>query len=484
MKDKQIGTKLIINSFLWKFLERLFSQGLNLIVQIILARILLPSDFGSLAIIIAVTNFATIFVQSGLATALIQKKDLDDGDVSTMLTGSLLIALLLFIILFLLAPWISLRYNMPQLNWPLRVLSLTLFLSAINSVQTAILTREMVFKTIFIRTMCAVPVAGTVGIVMALSGFGLWALVAHNLVNTLVLVLVMAIGCKYKFRLGFSVVKAKELYSFSLKILATSLVSGFGDTLRALVIGKKYSTEDLSYYDKAITYSGYVTLIANATIQGVMLPTFSKKQDDLYGLKRMMRKSSRLTAFIMFPVLLWVIVCAHPIVILLLTSKWAPCIPFLMVFCLMRIPGCIATLDKQAFYAVGRSDIGFYYEIVLLVVNVGLLFITVPIGIGAIAVGVTLVEFLGTIVIFVFAKEIFGYKYGERIKDLYKPSMNSIIMASIVWSISLIGLNMLLMLMCQVIVGCVVYYLLAQITRDDSLQYIKHNILEKIRQQQ
>ena len=191
MDNEQINSKTIANSLWWKLLERLFSQGINLVVQIILARILLPSDFGSLAIIVAITNYAAIFVQTGLSTVLIQKKNLAPEDTSTMLTASMVIALFFFIVLFFLAPWISSNYNLPEILWPLRVLSLILFLNAINSVQTALLARSMNFKTIFIRSAVSVPVSGAVGIAMAYMGFGVWALVTHNLLNMLIMVIML-----------------------------------------------------------------------------------------------------------------------------------------------------------------------------------------------------------------------------------------------------------------------------------------------------
>jgi teichuronic acid exporter len=162
-----INKKTVLSSFVWKMLERVCSQGINLVVQIILARILLPKDFASLAIIVAITNYAAIFVQTGLATAIIQKKDIDDVDVSSLLTASLCIALIFYIILYYLSPSLSAYYCLPKLKWALRVLSLILFFNAFNSIQTAILSRRMHFKTQFVRTSVAVIISGTVGIVMA-----------------------------------------------------------------------------------------------------------------------------------------------------------------------------------------------------------------------------------------------------------------------------------------------------------------------------
>ena len=267
-----ISRSSIVNSLVWKFLERIFSQGMNLFVQIILARLLLPKDFGSLALIVAITNYAAIFVQSGLATTIVQRKNLHKGDVSTLLTSSLVVAGALYVSIYVLSPWISSIYKLPELVWPLRILALVLFLNGYNSVQTALLQREMKFKALFWRSMLAVPISGTVGIVMAYTGFGLWALVAQNIINMAVTVIVMYIGSDYPLKFGFNWTRARNLYSFGGKILLTSLVTGFGDTFRTLLIGKKYDANELAYYNKGNAYSNYITQIVNATLKSVMLP--------------------------------------------------------------------------------------------------------------------------------------------------------------------------------------------------------------------
>lgn len=464
--ENNISKSKIVHSLAWKFLERLCSQGINLAVQIILARLLLPEAFGSLAIMVAITNYASIFVQSGLATTIVQKKDLHPKDVSTLLTASVTAAIFFVIILFFLSPWIAQEYGLPDLIWPLRVLSLILLLNAFNSVQTALLSRDMDFKVIFWRSILAVPISGGIGISMAYCGFGLWALVALNLTNMLITVIVMRIGSHYDLKFGFSWPRAKSLYSFGGKILLTSMVSGFGDTFRTMLIGKKYNADQLAYYDKGYIYSLYVTQIVNATLQSVMLPAFSKKQDNLAQLHVYVRKSIGLTAFIMFPILFGVMACAKPLVILLLSDKWAPAIPFLMIFCLFRLPACIAILDKQVFYALGKSHIGLFYEIGLLIMNITVLLITAKISIFTMAIGATVVEYLGCITIFIIADRIYGYSLIYRIKDIFKPLVNAIIMSVLMLYISTFDLPEINIFIIQILVGLCSYVFLTIVTKD------------------
>lgn len=479
--ESKVSRNKVVNSLWWKMLERIFSQGINLIVQIILARLLLPADFGSLAIIVAITNYAAIFVQSGLGIAIIQKNNLQKSDIDTLFTASLSIALFFYIILFLSATWIADYYDAPGLKWPLRVQSLVLFLNAINSIQTALLARSLSFKTLFLRSIIAVPVAGAVGIIMAYNGFGLWSLVAHNLTNMLVVVIVMTIGSKEHLRLGFNLKSAKQLYSFSGKILLTSLVSGAGDTIRTMVIGKRYSRDDLSYYDKANTYSNYVTQIVIGTIQSVILPVLSRSQDDIGTLKKMARRSIGTSAFIMFPVLLWVSSAAKPLVLLLLTAKWEPCIPYLMLFCVLRMCGCVSSVDKQVYYALGRSELGLFYEIIFLVINIIVLLFTVNMGIIYIVIGFLLTEFLGTISLFCLSSKIYNYSLLERWKDLSLPIMNSTIMFVVCWGITFLNLGNIITLSIQLMIGPSTYLLLSKLTKDDNLPYLKETLVSVIK---
>lgn len=477
--ENKFDNKIIISSLWWKLSERVFSQGINLLVQIILARILLPKDFGSLAIIAAITNYAAYFVQSGLSTVLIQKKNLDEKDTATMLTASLAVALFFFIVLFCSASYISVLYETPELLWPLRVLSLVLFLNAINSVQTALLSRTMNFRLIFLRSAISVPIAGAVGIFMAYYGFGIWALVTHNLLSMLIMVLVMFIGTDLNFKLGFSIEKAKQMYAFSIKILISNLISGFGDTIRTMMIGKKYNTIELAYYDKAYTYSSYVVHIIHSSIQSVMLPVMSRQQDDLVVLKETNRKTVSMVSFVMFPILLGACVTAEPFIILLLTEKWANCVSFFALFCFFRLVGCITSVDKQAYYALGKSGIVTIYEIGLLVANLTMLFLLIKKGVWAIAVGATVVEVIGCFVLCVISSRLYGYNLLQRFQDIKRPLFNSLIMISLIYMISILGFRYEVTFGLQILIGVLVYFFMAKLSKDQNLPYFTKIIFNK-----
>jgi len=479
--SQQFSSKVIYSSLGWKMFERICSQGINLAIQIILARILAPSYFGALAIILSIINFAGIFVQSGFATAIIQKKDIDDKDINTLLTASLFIALILCILLSVLSPYIAKAYDSPQLKWPLRVLSLILIFNAINSVQTAILSRKMKFRQLFLRSIIAVPLSGIIGIVMAYFDFGLWALVTFTLTNVLFTVILMSFFSDYRIKIEFDPIRFKKMFAFCGNILMSSLVCGFGDTLRTLTIGKEYNQDDLAFYDKAYTYSSFFTQIITSSITSVLLPVFSRTQDNMDELRTKTRRSVKVTAFCIIPFLTIIITIASPFVHLLLTEKWMPCVPFLVVFCVLRVPGCLASIDKQVYFALGNSRINFFYECGLLVANVSMLFLTVPLGVRQIALGYLTVEILGCLTIFIVSSKVYGYSLGMRIKDIWKPIVSSVVLY-IVFSLPVFTLQSdLLTMLIKVMGGILVFLLIETILRDDNIQYIMNVLKQQIK---
>lgn len=479
MYEPDVNRGKVAKSFFWKILERFFSQGIGLLVQIVLARILLPEDFGSLAIIVAFTGYATYFVSSGISTTVIQKNGLDRKDLSTLMSYTLGMASVFYILLFVLAPFIADYYKAPVLQSALRVLALTLFLQGVNSVQTGLLQRQMSFQQLFVRTMIAAPLAGTIGIIMALKGFGLWALVIHTIANQLLVIIVMSFDKDCRIPLGFSIKKMKVIFPFTSKIMFTYATSGLFDLVRTSMIGKSYTRDDLAYYDKGLTYSSYVTLMVNQSMGTVLLPAFSRKQDGIDTLKNMARRSVKVTSFIMIPVLVAVAAMAQPLIIALLTEKWLPCVPFLIIYCFLRIPGPILNIDKQVFYAIGKSGVNLYYEIGLFVLNFVALFITININVLAIAIGALIVEIVGAIAIFIISSKIYDYKLKDRFHDMWKPTLGSVIMAATLFGISIMGLHNIATIVIQTIVGVIVYFLMAKLTKDDNLNYC-HSILKEL----
>lgn len=471
MYDVDVNRTKVAKSFFWKILERIFAQGVGFLVQIVLARILLPEDFGSLAIIVAITGYALVFVSSGITTTVIQREELDKEDLSTLMTYTLFAGVFFYLLLFLSAPFVASYYDAPVLKPTLRVFAISLILQGVNSVQTGILQRQMRFKQLFLRTLIATPIAGFVGISMALGGMGVWALVAYNLTNILAVIIIMSFDRDCRIPIGFSLNKMKQIFPFTSKIMFTYAICGLFDLIRTSIIGKRFSREDLAYYDKGLSYSSYVTMLINQSMGSVLLPTFSRSQEDMEALRGMARRSVRLTSFVIIPILVAVVVMAKPLVLLLLTEKWLPCVSFLIIYCFLRIPGPILNIDKQVFYALGKSNVNLYYEIGLFVFNFIALFVAVRISVLAIAIGAFIVELLGCLAIFVISSRVYGYSLLNRLSDMWKPLLCSTVMALVMIWVSTLDFSVIVLVFVQAILGIIVYILMGRLIKDDNLIY-------------
>lgn len=475
MDDKsngnEVSRKIIFFSLFWKGLERISVQAVNFTVQIVLARLLMPEDFAGLAMIAAITNFAAVFVQAGLSTAIVQKENLDELDISTTYICSLTAAAFLYLILFISAPLIASYMSVSDLLWPLRILSLVIFLYAVNAVQTAILQRKMLFKKIFLCNFVAAVLSGIIGAALACLGLKIWALVIYNLVHILSVIITMKILGKIRICARVSFQRMIAIYAFSGKIILSSLLSQIYEAARTVAIGHAYQPALLAYYDKANTYSYYILQTVSSSLSSVLLPVFSRQQDQIDLLCVLARRAVRITAFIMFPVMILTASVSAPLVKILLTEKWTGCIPYFTVFCFMRLPGCYNAIDKQIYLALGKSSINLKYEIFNSLLNMIFLLFTIKKGPFAVAVGVMMTEFLMAFLIFYYSQMIYGYKAADRMKDLVRPAMNSLIMFFSVRMLISLNIPDFIKLGTGVFAGIAVYLLMAVITGDENIRY-------------
>lgn len=486
MNETTSKTTSVKKALMWKMLERFFVQFVNLVVQIILARLMLPAEFGMLAMIVAVTNYLAILVQTGLSTAIVQKKDLDSTDVSTLFWSSLFIALVLYVALFFASPLIVSFFKAPSLLWPLRALGTILFFNAIHSVQEGLYMRDMRFKDLFFFSFASVLLSGAIGIILAIRGFGLWALVVHNLVNILVFDIVVFIKHDYFIRFTFSFKKFVTIYKFSSFLILSGIVSGAHDLVRTAFIGRKYTAEDLGYYDKAMTYSGYISNVSINVISSVLLPFFSKKQDESEALLDSSRKSIRLTSLVMFPILIGIASISEPLIVVLLTETWRPASVYLEIFCILRLVGCLEAIDKQVYFSKGNSKVSLFFELSLLVANIVVLVSIINNGTLALAIGATAVELLFFGVICAISKKVYGYGFLEHIKDILSPLLSSIFMyVTVRGTQQLCGssLNIVALLLISIVIGASSYFVSELLLKDETfitlIKSIKRRVLKR-----
>ena len=470
-----MNNKLIF-SFIWKFLERASTQVINLIIQIVLARLIAPSQFGALSILIVFVNIANIFVQKGFSSSLIRKKTADEDDFNTAFVSAEAVAAAFYIVLFFAAPFIADLYKIPELKSGLRIIALQLLFGAVYCVQNAILVRQMQFKKIFIRGLVASVVSGTVGIFMAYWGFGIYALIMQSLLNQILSCLTVWFSVKWKPRFRFSKDRFKEIFSFGSRILISELLSYGVESLRTLLIGKRYSEEQLSYYDRGQVYPATLMRGIYDSVSGVLLPKFSSEQDNTKKLSRDILHSISIVMFMVFPVFTGMAAVAEPLIKVLLTDKWLPAVPFFMLFCFYQITYPVQGIYRQSIYAIGRSDIVLKLEIAKAVISIITLLIAIPFGVMAIAVSAVITMFAVTVLSVVVPSKLIGVKPVGILKITYKSVLYSLVMFVSVYAENFICINDFIKLILQLITGAFVYILMAVLFKDTNLKYLFESI--------
>jgi len=467
-----ISKKSVITSLVWKLLERSGTQGIQFIVTIILARLLLPEEFGLIVLLTVFIAISSVFVQSGFNTALIQKKKVDEIDYSSVFYLSLGVAALLYLVLYFSSPFIANFYNEPKLVLVLRVLSITLFFGAINSIQIAIVSKNMQFKKLFSSSIGSVIVSGVIGVWMAYAGFGVWALVAQQLTSQISTTLILWFTVKWRPELVFSVNRIRVLFSFGWKLLVSSLLDTIYMNLRNLIIGKIFTPSILGYYNRGEQFPKLIVSNINGSIQSVMLPTLSSYQDDKKRVKELVRRSIVTSSFIMFPMMIGMAVIAEPLVSLILTDKWLPAVPFLQIFCASYALWPIHTANLQAINALGRSDIFLKLEVVKKVIGLIVLVISIPFGVYAMALGVLVTGIISSFINSYPNSKLINYSFLEQWKDVIPSLLLSLIMGIIIYSIHWLETPNLLTVIIQLVVGVVVYIGLANVFKLECFTYL------------
>ena len=472
----------VISSLFWKFLERGGTQGIQFLVQIVLARLLAPEQFGTIALVMVFINLARVFVQSGFNTALIQKKDADELDFSSVFYLSIAVAGALYVLIYLTSPLIAGFYNDPMLTPVLRVLSLTLFFGAYNSIQNAYIARNLMFKKLFVSSLGAMLFSGILGIIAAYQGLGIWALVIQQLCNQIAITVILMFVVDWKPKFLFSFDRVKSLFLYGGKLLASQLLNVLYMDLRTLIIGRVYSPSMLGYYNRGQQFPMAIVSNINGSIQSVMLPTLASHQDNRKRVKEMMRRAIVSSSFLIFPMMIGMAVVAKPLVKVVLTDKWLPSVPFLQIFCMSYALVPIHTANLQAINALGRSDIFLRLEVIKKIIGLVILAISLPFGVYAIAVGQIVSGIVSTFVNAYPNKRLLGYSYLEQWKDIMPSLVISIGMGSVVYLVNYAGLLAWQQLVVQVLVGVIVYIGLAKIFRIESFAYLLTTISE-LRQQ-
>ena len=473
--------KTVTTNFFWRFFERCGAQLVSFVVSIILARLLEPSVYGEIALITVFTCIMQVFIDSGMGSALIQKKNADDLDFSSVFYFNIAMCLALYGIMFVAAPFIAEFYHQPHLTPVIRVLSLTLVISGVRSIQQSFVSKKMIFKKFFFATLGSTLCSAVVGIAMAYMGYGVWALVGQSLTNNALGTIILWITVQWRPKFMFSFQRLKGLFSYGWKLLISALLDVGYNQLRQLIIGRLYTAKDLAFYNQGHLFPNVIVSNINASIDSVLLPAMSAEQDDKNRVRSMTRRAISISTYVMMPMMMGLAVCAEPTVRLVLTEKWLPCVPFLRVFCFTFAFWPVHTANLNAIKALGRSDLFLKLEIIKKIIGLAAILITMNISVMAMAYSLLVTSVLCQIINSWPNKKLLNYNYLAQLKDMLPQIILSIVMGTIVFSIQFASLNDVATLVIQIITGAVIYTLLSKIFNIESFNYITKAIKKVIK---
>lgn len=430
---------------------------MSFVVSIILARLLAPEIYGTVALVTVFTTILQVFVDSGMANALIQKKDADETDFSTVFFFNVTVCSLLYLGMYVAAPFIAGFYDDSELTVVIRVLSLTLVISGVKNVQQAYVSRNMLFRRFFYATLGGTLGAAVVGIAMAYKGFGVWALVVQQVLNASVDTAILWLTVKWRPQRVFSFHRLKGLLSYGWKLLVSGLLDSAYGNIRQLIIGKLYSSSDLAYYNRGRQFPNFIVNNINSSIDSVLFPVMSSVQDDREAVKQMTRKSIKTSVYVMAPFMMGLAFMADTVVRLVLTDKWLECVPFLRIFSVTFMLYPIHTANLNAINAMGRSDMFLRLEIVKKAVGAVLLLSTMRFGVMAMAYSMLVSSATSQIINSWPNRKLLHYGYLEQLKDIMPSILLAVLMGICVSLIGLLDMSLVLTALVQVILGAEIY---------------------------
>lgn len=472
MNQSQQKTHSVTSGLFWRFGERIITQGVTFIVSLVLARLLMPEDYGAIAIILIFIDIASTFVVSGLSTALIQKKEITPLEISTVFYCNLGLSVILYWVLFFCAPLIAHAYSLPILIPTTRVFALQLPVSAFQSIQTALISRELNFKKLFLGTIVGTICSAAIGILMALKGFGVWALVAQSLTCTIISSLILTIVVRWHPIRQFSFRVAKPLIQFGWKILVADLVAAISNQFSSLIIGAKYTTADLAYYTKGKQLPQIIRTNLYNTLISVLFPAMTHVNSNLEQLKAFSKKSLRILCYVTCPLMIGLMAVSHNLVLVLYTEKWIQMTPFMSIICIECLLAIPPTIFLQALKAIGKSDVMLKLEFIkkpLLIISI---LVAMRYGVFAVALTLPINTCIDLFLTGYYSGKLFNYSVWEQLKDSLPAVILSMAMFICVKLIGLLSIPAFPLLILQCLCGMVVYVVLSVITRNKEFSYL------------
>lgn len=471
-KKEESIKRQALNSLIWKFMERISAQFVSFVVSLILARILLPEDYGVIALVTVFITFADVFVSNGLGTALIQKKDADQEDFSTIFYAGIGLSLVFYLIVYAGAPIIAKIYDNPLIVPVLRVMGLRLPVSAVNSVQQAYVSRRLDFKKFFYATIIGTVISGIVGVYMALNGFGVWALVGQYLTNSFVDTLILFITVGWRPKLLFSFDRLRELMNFGSRVMFTKFIGTLFNQMKSLIIGVKYTSSDLAFYNRGEVFPVLIASNIETSVDSVLFPTLSQFQNDKEKIKNIISRFVSACSFLIMPMMVGLAFTAETVIRLLLTEKWLPCVPYLRFICIQQIFSVINTANLQVLKSLGEGNKLVKLEFIKKPIFLIILILSMMVSPLCMAFGAAVYEIIGAVINSRPVSRLINYSLSEQIKDILPNLSASLIMGAFVYMVTLLGFSAIATLIIQIVVGVAVYIGIAFVFKNPNMSFV------------
>lgn len=480
MQNNEIKAKTA-SGFAYKFAERVGAQGINFLISILLARILMPDEYGVVALVTVFISICDVFVTYGFGNSLIVNKDSDQLDFSTCFFFGMALALLIYTGIFFLAPTLASFYENELLTPVIRVMGIRVLLASLNSVQHAYVSKHMMFKKFFYATLIGTIVSGVIAAIMAYAGCGVWALVEQYLGNVLMDTVCLWIIVGWRPSFSFSFQRLKKIYRYGWKILVTGLLDTGYQQLRSLVIGKKYTKADLAYYNKGLMFPIFTNKLIEPTVNTVLFPALAHSNDDRQQMKDITRKVVRVATYLLAPVMVGLAVIAEPMVTVVLTKKWLPCVVFLRIGCIAYFVRPLLYISNSVIKASGRSDLLLKLDLTSKAIGILMIIVTMNISVTWIAVSLSLTTVIATMIAMIATQKLIGYTVGRQLLDVLPNFLLALVMGVLVWLVTLLHWSPLATLVIQVLVGIAFYTAVSVFLKFDSFRYLFSTVKKYLR---
>jgi teichuronic acid exporter len=465
MAEESLKNKTL-HALSWSFLQAIAQRGVQFVIGIVLARLLFPEQFGLIGMLTIFMAVIRTFLDSGFGAALIQKQKVTQTDICSIFYFNILVGLIAAGLLCLVAPWIAAFYNQPMLTPLTRALSLTVVINSFGMIQNTILTKEINFKTPTKVSFIAGVLSGIAGITLAALGYGVWSLVVQQVSASLFTTVFLWFFSPWRPALLFSFGALREMFGFGSRLLFSKVLNQVFDNIYFVVIGKLFSAADLGFFTRAKTLNDLPSQTLSVIVGRVTFPVFSTIQDDPARLKRGLKKALTVLVLVNFPMMIGLAVIAKPLVLVLLTEKWAACVPYLQLLCVAGLIFPLHVINLNMLQALGRSDLFLRLEIIKKIMIVINIVVTWRWGISAMISGMIITSVIGYYLNTYYNGILINYSIKEQVLDLFPYLLLSTLMGGAIFAAGFLQFpNRWSMLVVQIASGCVLYVALCRALR-------------------